>query len=95
MYETDARLAAEASRSQQVPDAVQSLDHLSAGVMSAVEELQRRLVPVLRDEPTRATGDEKKAEQAMVPLAHSISCSCRILRSTKESIESILDRLEL
>lgn len=94
MYATEST-AAVSPRIQQVPDAVQSVDHLSASLMNAIEELQRRLVPVLRDEPTKSTNGEAKDAHPMVPLAHSLSCSCHKLRSAIESVESILGRLEL
>lgn len=62
----------EAVRSSQVKTALSALAEAQCNIATTLEILEKRLVPVLRSEPTTPCQDEKPCSQFNTPIAADI-----------------------
>jgi hypothetical protein len=84
-----------AKKQSQVQNCLDELSQVTATLGEALDALEHRLGPVLRDQEPILTEDEARPEQLLVPLAHELRLRTGQLHDHVSAIRLIMDRLEL
>ncbi len=79
----------------QIPNELEELRSEIENVINSIAELRDRLHPVLREDLPIESLDEKKAEIALVPMAHSIRAHRNSVKGVHQDILLLLKSIQI
>jgi len=83
------------ARQPQIPNELEQMGEVASQIEEAIKQLEQRLDPVLRREPTAIIDDSAKDAEALVPHAENLRVLRRKLDQIFRSVVDLTARLEV